>query len=130
MERTIKFRGYSKANKKWVYGYLVIDRDGICCIFYYDSLNQLHEIVVEPESVGQFTGLPDCNNKEIYEGDIVKGKYSINGVKHRFIGVVTFVHTTFVVCGVKQYRGMHQQLNGIYGIIGNIYENPELITLP
>lgn len=69
--RIIKFRGYSLENKKWIFGLLEIDRNGDCCIFYYDSLNDRFSIPVVPESIGEFTGMLDRNEKEIYEGDKV-----------------------------------------------------------
>lgn len=75
----------------------------------------------------QFTGLKDKNGKEIYEGDVVKGYWWQKGKSHRHIGKVTYGMAAFKVVGVKQYFGMNDELNPVYEVIGNIYENPKLL---
>lgn len=70
----------------------------------------------------QFTGLKDKNKKEIYEGDFVH--LSINEEPPRHRGVVEYLAPKFfVVDGEKS--GLI--LTDKYEVIGNIYENPELI---
>ena len=68
MKREIKFRGKRIDNGEWVYGYLWLNRRGQH--FIDDANGKGYE--VDPETVGQLTGLKDKNGlKEIYEGDIV-----------------------------------------------------------
>ena len=73
-----------------------------------DKTNEISDLVLM-----QFTGLKDKNGKEIYEGDIVKGEVENN----KFISVVEFQNGGFSINTLWEPE-----------VIGNIFENPELIT--
>jgi len=134
MKREIKFRGFSILCKKWMYGYIWIVpgvnlhyiRTGK--IDVKDSSIEKYEVY--SESIGQFTGLKDKNGKEVYEGDIVKEqrkrfKDKYFAVKwNNDIGSYIFEPLdksliSYPCFNIGTVKGLE--------VIGNIYENPELL---
>ena len=116
--RTIKFRGKGRRTGNWFYGNLFIDMYGRTYIF---SL-EVGGLEVDPETVGQFTGLYDCDGKEIFEGDIL----DFNGltVEVRFVrGVFAFLANGDLdeeLCG-------DCRTDLFAKVIGNVYENPDIL---
>ena len=127
--REIKFRGKGGITDSWFIGSLVTWKDG--AMIYGGFLN---EGVVNPETIGQYTGLKDKNGKEIYEGDILT--WSRNGIESSPL-VIEYKHGAF---GYTYSEGCFYALAGNFNftfnpfdndnrfqIIGNIHDNPELI---
>ena len=110
--------GYYVYNEKHYIGVLCTEHNVVPAISWYE---------VDPSTICQCTGLKDKNGKLIWENDIVKGKYYDNGKSHRHIGQVKYIYEAYKVVGVKQYTGYHAHLDGSYEVIGNIFDNPELL---
>lgn len=72
----------------------------------------------------QFIGLLDSKGKKIYEGDIVNG-LSFNG--SYCYGKVVYIKNSFIVIPVKKFIDGTSEDFQSSEVIGNIYENPELV---
>jgi uncharacterized phage protein (TIGR01671 family) len=105
-QRKIKFRAWHLDD-----GMLYFDFDS----FQKDYHDQYGNIM-------QFTGLTDKNGKEIYEGDILKGSYT---------NPLLVVYDNGAFCFENNLQSgsdrLHQMRTERLRIIGNIYENPELL---
>lgn len=126
--REILFRGKRVDNNEWVYGFLSKSRGNnhflSLCIDHEENGVMLSSIV-EPETIGQYTGLSDKSGVKIFEGDIVR----YNGEKHIVV---------FETRGETGYFGIkidHIETWGfclsvpakLMEVIGNIHDNPELV---
>ena len=121
------FRGKRTDNGEWVYGLLGrYNAD-------YENANIIDEfeclVPVKTETVGQYTGLTDKNGKMIFEGDVVAG--SLIWQEKRKNGLVAFKDGSFGLIwyrgGVEQFNAFTSMCNVEYEIIGNIYDNPDLL---
>ena len=86
--------------------------------FFYGK-NENYEIM-------QYTGLKDKNGKEIYEGDVVK----VFTNKEWRIGIIIYEHSGFTidVTNNKELEyGRTSIIENLTEVIGNIYDNPELL---
>lgn len=135
--REILFRG-RETDGDWAKGSLIVAGKYCCILENEDNVhpmdypyldNDLGTIdgkatPVIPETVGQYTGMTDKNGVKIFEDDIVK-LYLIDGIEK---GVIKF---NDIMC-----RFMFVTKDGSYGfdrdcifeIIGNIHNNPELLS--
>lgn len=85
MAKIIKFRGKAVVDGSWVYGDLVHTSSNEMAIWPTETChNGAGMIEVMPTSVGQYTNSRDCNDKEIYEGDIVRQKWETSLMDEHF----------------------------------------------
>ena len=127
------YRAKRTDNGEWVEGCLLIIDDSeyrIATSCLQGDVKELLNVCayeVDTSTICQCTGLKDKNGNLIWENDIVKGKYYDNGKSHRHIGQVKYIYEAYKVVGVKQYTGYHAHLDGSYEVIGNIFDNKELL---
>ena len=119
--RKIKFRAWDSNAKK-----LILPNDN-CRIHFneglpYGILKWDGNILIHEDILMQYTGLKDKNGKEIYEGDIVNADDDVEIVQYEGYGFLPFINQ--VPCAIDAYSEWEYTT---IEIIGNIYENHELL---
>lgn len=122
--RRILFRGQTN-DEKWVYGDYSLDKDGIC-IVQMDTKTE-----VNYNTIGQFTGLYDKNDKEIFEGDIIR-RFDLDNNEIIYIIIFDEEMGAFVakkpILKLRSYINQDTIYNLGFEIIGNIYDNKNLLN--
>ncbi len=132
--REILFKAKRKDNGEWVEGYYRADTDldihFICGWNYYLSENGLErepfEYEIDPDTLCQYTGLTDKNDKRIWENDIIRTFE--NDSKDTLINIVKFIDGCFKVFK-KHYLPMNLDCYEKSDLesIGNIFDNLDLL---
>lgn len=139
--RELLYRGKRIDNGEWVYGYVARFRNVRNQV--YTAIIQICDdetkecniqdlVPVLDETICEYTGLTDKRDELIYEGDIVK----IDGKYLRYVAY-SGEHTAF--CAMHYIDKQQSELTGTLGdgydnykrsyeVVGNIYDNPELLT--
>ena len=149
--REILFRGKRCDNLDWVEGYLLKECNYETCSwnlgieYKTDCFGRFAYEVAEivPYTIGQFTGLTDKNGKKIFEGDIIK--FHKFRYEPDWVGTVSYDYCSYIATGRMPlayekridedpfYCPFEVALssidNGAIEIIGNIYDNPELLEV-
>lgn len=123
MNREIIFRGKSLNTNCWVYGDLRQDKIRRKAYIEYDEVN--------PDTIGQYTGLKDKNGKEIYEGDILQDEFDsrINHIvkydnsRCSYTGWCSLVHWNWEKGNIISQEWINECGKTV---IGNIHDNPDL----
>ena len=148
--REILFRGKRIDNNEWSYGDLIQDGRGYVGVWAQTPSAVNYE--VEPETVGQYTGLTDKNGKRIFEGDIIRycerfdyqmyqesiedpEAYGGELYSPAFsIGAVVYYTDDFSGFDISNHNFDSNGLSELmcsgdyfYEVIGNLWDNPELL---
>ena len=126
--REILFRGKLTANGKWSEGNLVVNKRGVYVITPDETPIGIYG-QVDPETVGEYTGLTDKNGKKIFEGDILKFDYIGKNLGVNGISLCEFENGKFGVKWgyYKEFVCLDGFANTTLEVIGNIHDNPELL---
>lgn len=139
MSREILFRGKRIEDGKWVEGYLLKYSPIYEEKAYILPLHSVcvSDIEVDPKTICQYTGLTDKHNRKIFEGDLIKYHFGDDIAPVRFgtyencFDSVYTEHVGFYVdwSGKKDLRkDLGYWVNMVKAnIVGNIYDNPELL---
>lgn len=141
--REIKFKGKRKRTGEWVYGYLSDETETFLDKKYthkviFENLKSfqtdnfmyvVRDCEVDPETVGQFTGLHDKNGTPIYEGDIID--FGLNAV----VKYHPFLCSFILDCDNREPHlndsyselGFMEKTSKKFVVIGNIHDTPELL---
>lgn len=128
---TIRFRGKDKFGT-WRYGFLLQDRSGYSALVPIQypllqwKINLENELkFVYTKTLGQFVGIKDKKDIDIYEGDICRAEF--NGVQYKIL-VVRFGTGWYGTtesdgrCIIREILSSFKDIDKI----GNIHDNPKL----
>lgn len=142
MTREIEFRGFD--GTKWYYGDLEYNRknDVARIHTYNEDGSYCRQYTVDPDTVGQFTGMKDKHGKKVFEDDIVRRRDSAFGyvdtgvVKYDCnLGAFVLEYESYGETCKSMFDDKfseedgHYTIDGTYSyeVIGNIHANPELL---
>jgi uncharacterized phage protein (TIGR01671 family) len=124
--REILFRGKRTDTKEWIEGIVFPqDNDIVIMLFQRPMDGLLVGEEINPETVEQYTGLTDKNDTKIFEGDIIQ-----NVTEGKTAVVQWFSEYSAFMLWCKSKNQVYWLYDNDFHnieVIGNIYDNPELL---
>lgn len=135
--REILFRGKPLGNLhgKFIYGSLGVIDTNLCAIYHCFEFNDDEMQLVDNDTVGQYTGLTDKNGKKIFEGDIVAYCTNTSRATNKEFHEVVFEtrgesgYFGIKISNIETWQFCLEVPAKLMEIIGNIYDNPELLEV-
>lgn len=137
------FRGKDTIEHKWRYGNLTVHGD--TAQIWENTEQGLVNYLVDPETVGEYTGLTDSNGTGIFEGDILRS-FAAKRIVISVVKIGAFKPDFFYDFAHEHGYDMSVKVYGLYAyvapdredimlaanmklasVIGNIHENSELL---
>lgn len=133
MNREIKFRAWDIDSSCIHYSE---DETGVSDFFFQFNKKGILELMMPVEDdfaekreavISQFTGINDKTGKDVYEGDIIKDSEEIYQVVFEEYNAESYLVLGWALKNNHTCFGFGQNDSPVIEIIGNIYENPELL---
>ena len=129
--RTIKFRGKRLDNQNWTFGSLVpVTTNGKTQPHIVSEIRggSVQGFPIDPDTVGQFTGLYDNKGNEVWEGDIVRYRLTDERYKKNPRIKTLLIHyedsSARFMAGDIYWKTLWREK---VEVIGNIHDNPEIL---
>ena len=137
MIREIEFRGKRIDNGEWTFGYFYchkgLDKHYILPIdetSFYNGIpivpRSFSNCAINKETLGQYTGLKDKNGTKIFEGDLLYYRNSNHDEEDGAMELI-FEDGSFMISG-DILIPLHEIHSWELEVVGNIYDNPELVN--
>jgi uncharacterized phage protein (TIGR01671 family) len=144
MDREIEFRGFD--GTKWYYGDLEYNRKtNVARIHTYkEDGSYCRQYTVGPDTVGQFTGMTDKKDAKIYDGDILFVEFADKSGGYQLVGwnektASWGIMDAYSYQSIKEGCDFAEFKNYVllaflekaivFEVVGNIYNNPELLYI-
>ena len=135
MNNRYLYRAKRIDNGEWVEGHLITDEQDekkcfIGYVFWTNDVGTPHDydvVSVDPSTICQCTGLKDKNGNKIWEGDVVKCNYNNYGEKGAYVGKVIFREDNCIFVVTNGKSTDYEWWNEEKEVIGNIFDNADLL---